>query len=285
MTDQNDAGWSATAPPPTPWSGDVITGRKESPYAGLLMSGSARRWVVTLILGVLCIVAGWRYIGLGPFNPHAWIQDQGWSGRMLFVCFYAGAVTLLVPGSLLNFAAGALFGPWLGTLLSLVGAGIGSGTAFLIARHLAGDRVARRVPGMIGQAMAGIEAEGWRFVALVRLLPIFPFNVFNYAFGLTRIRFGPFLLTSVVGMIPGGLAHAWLGHAGSAAASGDARATVQGGLWALGLLAATLLVPRLLKRRHQHPDRKKQAGGPSDSTNISTTRSRPATPGLPTPLP
>ncbi|MBF0128159.1 MAG: TVP38/TMEM64 family protein, partial [Magnetococcales bacterium] len=92
----------------------------------------------------------------------------------IFVLLYILATILFLPGSVLTLAGGALFGPWLGGSLSLAGATIGAGIAFLIARHLAGDWVVQRAGGMAGRLLAGVEAEGWRFVAFVRLVPIFP---------------------------------------------------------------------------------------------------------------
>jgi uncharacterized membrane protein YdjX (TVP38/TMEM64 family) len=95
--------------------------------------------------------------------------------------------------------------------------------------------------------MAGVEAEGWRFVAFVRLVPLFPFNLTNYAFGLTRISLQHYVLASVVCMVPGTLAYTWLGHAGREAAAGDT-AAIRYGLIALALLAAIAFLPRLARR-------------------------------------
>lgn len=95
--------------------------------------------------------------------------------------------------------------------------------------------------------MTGVEAEGWRFVALVRLVPLFPFNLTNYALGLTRIGFVPYVITSLVCMAPGAIAYTWLGHAGREAMAGNG-AAINYGLLALGLLAAIAFLPRLFGR-------------------------------------
>ena len=94
--------------------------------------------------------------------------------------------------------------------------------------------------------MRGVEEEGWRFVAFVRLVTLFPFNLVNYAFGLTRIRLREYVLASFVCMAPGALAYTYLGYAGREAASGQAGA-VREGLFALALLAAAALLPRLVR--------------------------------------
>ncbi len=157
------------------------------------------------------------------------------------------ATVLFLPGSVLTLAAGALFGVLPGALYSLAGATLGAVLAFLVARHVAGDWVARRAGGRLKQLIEGVEAEGWRFVAFVRLVPLFPFNVVNYALGLTRIPLGAYVLTSALCMLPGALAYAWLGHAGRAALAGDEHA-IRNGLLALALAAALMYLPRLARR-------------------------------------
>jgi rhodanese-related sulfurtransferase len=92
-----------------------------------------------------------------------------------------------------------------------------------------------------------VEAEGWRFVALTRLVPLIPFNLLNYALGLTRIPVVSYMLASLVCMVPGTLAYTWLGHAGREAMAGN-DAAIRYGLMGLALLAAVAFVPRLLRR-------------------------------------
>jgi uncharacterized membrane protein YdjX (TVP38/TMEM64 family) len=92
-----------------------------------------------------------------------------------------------------------------------------------------------------------VEEEGWRFVAFVRLVPLFPFNLVNYAFGLTRIGLGEYALASFVCMAPGVIAYTYLGFAGRAAAAGSSSA-IRNGLIALGLLATVFFLPRLVRR-------------------------------------
>lgn len=210
--------------------------------------GVLLRVAIALILATATLAAYHHRDLLDPAQLTAWVQDWGAAGMAVFVLLYILATILFLPGSVLTLAGGAMFGPWLGGSLSLIGATIGAGIAFLIARHLAGDWVMRRAGGgMAGRLLAGVEAEGWRFVAFVRLVPIFPFNLLNYALGLTRIRLGHYLLTSLVCMAPGGLAYAWMGYAGREAASGSAGA-IRAGMWAMGLLTVALLLPRWLKQ-------------------------------------
>src|ERR1700738_5094171 len=99
----------------------------------------------------------------------------------------------------------------------------------------------------LGRLMRGVEEEGWCFVAFVRLVPLFPFNLMNYAFGLTRIRLREYVLASLVCMVPGALAYSYLGYAGREAAFGQAGA-IRKAVLALALLAAVAFLPRLVRR-------------------------------------
>jgi len=177
----------------------------------------------------------------------AWVAQSGYWGPVVFVGIYMIAPALFLPGSVLTLAGGALFGPFTGALLSLTGATIGAQVAFLIARYLAAEWVERRVSGRLQDIKAGVEREGWRFVAFVRLVPLFPFNLLNYALGLTRLSVQTFTITSFITMAPGALAYAYLGDAGRAAVSGGPD-LVRKGLLAPALLAAVALLPSLLRR-------------------------------------
>jgi len=177
----------------------------------------------------------------------AWLSGLGLLAPLTYLGLYAVGTIAFLPGALFALAGGALFGPVWGSLLNLVGATIGASLAFLIARYLAGDWVAGRTGGRLKRLIEGVDAEGWRFVAFVRLVPLFPFNLTNYALGLTRVRFVPYVITSFICMAPGAIAYTWLGHAGREALAGDASA-IRYGLLVLGLLAAIAFLPRLINR-------------------------------------
>jgi uncharacterized membrane protein YdjX (TVP38/TMEM64 family) len=202
-------------------------------------------------LSVLLVVA----ITLAWFNRDqltvdaikAWVEHGGVWEPAVFIGVYTIAPALFLPGSVLTLAGGALFGPFTGALLSLIGATIGATVAFLIARYLAADWVERRVSGRLQEIKEGIEREGWRFVAFVRLVPLFPFNLLNYALGLTRLSVQTFAITSFITMAPGALAYAYLGDVGREAVSGGPD-LVRKGLLALALLAAVALLPSLIRR-------------------------------------
>ncbi|MBZ8134067.1 VTT domain-containing protein [Afifella sp. IM 167] len=204
---------------------------------------------VLLLLGIVAAIA-WAAVNrdrLDIEDLDAWVAGFGLLAPLAYLALYAAGTVAFLPGALFALAGGALFGPVWGSLLNLVGATIGASLAFLIARYLAGDWVAARTGGRLKRLIDGVEAEGWRFVAFVRLVPLFPFNLTNYALGLTQISFRSYAITSFICMAPGAIAYTWLGHAGREALAGDASA-IRYGLLALGLLAAIAFLPRLIRR-------------------------------------
>ncbi len=182
----------------------------------------------------------------------SWIRSAGWGAPLWFVAAYALATLLFLPGSILTLAGGALFGPVWGTLWNLTGATLGAALAFLAARYLAGSWVEQRLGGPIKRLKNGVEAEGWRFVAFTRLVPLVPFNLLNYALGLTRVRFLGYVIATALFMVPGAVAYTWLGHAGRSAVAGD-EGMIRNVLIALFLLAAVAFLPRLIGRLRTKP--------------------------------
>ncbi len=181
--------------------------------------------------------------------------DAGPFAPLFFVAGYALATVVFLPGSILTIAGGALFGPVAGTFYSLTGATVGATLAFLIARYLASGGVARRTGGRLAEFIKGVEAEGWRFVVFVRLVPLFPFNALNYALGLTRIPLGQYVVASYLAMLPGAAAYTYLGYAGREALSGSG-GWMRHALIALALIAAALFLPRLARRLRRRPGRR-----------------------------
>ncbi len=181
------------------------------------------RSVLVAALSAAIIWLGLHRELLQPATIQRELQRFGGWAPILFLLLYTLATVLFVPGSLLTVAGGALFGPIWGTLWNLTGATLGATLAFLVARYVASDWVAARSGERLGRLVRGVEEEGWRFVAFVRLVPLFPFNLMNYAFGLTRIRLREYVLASLVCMAPGALAYSYLGYAGREAAFGRER--------------------------------------------------------------
>lgn len=122
---------------------------------------------------------------------------------LLFMLIYAIAPALLLPGLPLSLAAGFFWGPVWGVVFAITGATAGASLSFLLARYLLGDIVRRRVAASRWQWLEeSVARHGWRAVAFVRLIPVFPFNVVNFLFGLTPIPFGQYLWSTFVFMLP-----------------------------------------------------------------------------------
>lgn len=132
------------------------------------------------------------------------LRHQGAWGYLVYAALFIIATLCLIPGSLLVIAGGMLFGPLTGSLLSFAAATLASSLSFLIARWLGRDLLQRYVGHTVFQAIErGIARSGCDFLILTRLVPLFPYNIQNYAYGLTAIRFWPFTLISAVTTLPG----------------------------------------------------------------------------------
>jgi len=215
---------------------------------------SSRAWrVVAAVAVVLALLFGGRRLASLLPGVVTWIDGLGAWGPLAFVAAYAIAAVAFVPGSLLTLAAGALFGLGRGVAVAFAGATVGATLAFLVARYAARSRVEQAVRGDARFAAIdrAIGRDGRRIVFLLRLSPIFPFNLLNYGLGLTTVRLRDYVVASV-GMLPGTLLYVYYGKlAGDVAALAGGAAPARGvGHYAvLGLgLAATLLVTLLVTR-------------------------------------
>lgn len=206
-----------------------------------------------------------------------WITQFGPWAPVVFFCAYVLATLLFLPGLLFTLASGALFGPYLGTLIALVGATVGATAAFLVARYVLADWIQSRTPARVQRVIDGVEDEGWRFVAMTRLIPFIPFNALNYALGLTRIRLVSYVLASFVFMAPGAAAYAYLGHAGRSLATGDGD-LVQNALLGLAVLGLIGFMPRLIKRFVKG---RKAAREQAEQTEAAADTANEARPGSP----
>ena len=178
------------------------------------------------------------------------VGQLGWLAPLVFVACYAAGAVLFLPGLVFTLAGGILFGPLYGTLYNLTGATLGATLAFLAARYIASDWAAQRTGKRLRQLVDGVEEEGWRFVAFVRLVPLFPFNLLNYALGLTNIRLSHYIISSFVFMTPGGAAYTYLGYAGREVAGGG-EDVVRKALLAIAVVATIAFASRVIMRLRQ----------------------------------
>jgi uncharacterized membrane protein YdjX (TVP38/TMEM64 family) len=216
------------------------------------MNGRTAR-IGTGIGAVVALLLLGRAVGAYVPAFAAWVERLGVWGPLVFIAGYAVAAIAFVPASLLTLAAGAIFGLVRGALYVFIAAVLGSSGAFLIARHVARSAVERRLAGnpRFAAIDRAVGAEGRKIVLLLRLSPVFPFNLLNYALGLTRVRFGDYLL-GALGMIPGTLMYVYYGKllGDVAALAGGAAVTKGAGYYAvLGLgLVATIVVTTMVTR-------------------------------------
>lgn len=196
----------------------------------------------------------------------AWVVGFGLWAPLVFMSVYLIGPPLFLPGSILTMAGGALFGPLWGTVYSLTAATAGATVAFFIARYLISDWVMGKISGKLKQLVQGVNAEGWRFVAFIRLVPIFPFNLSNYAMGLTKIRGYHYVVATFVCMIPGAFAYSYFGYTGREAVGGG-ESLITKGLLALSLLAGLTLLPSLVRRFYSiHSPSEAQILSPDENT-------------------
>jgi uncharacterized membrane protein YdjX (TVP38/TMEM64 family) len=208
---------------------------------------------VLLLVGLaVLVVAGRSAIESIPRFAD-WVSGNGAMGALLFGLGYIAAVVAFVPGSLLTMAAGTIFGLASGTAIVFLAATLGASAAFLVSRYLARPLVERRLAG--NQRFAAIDRaigqEGRKIVFLLRLSPLFPFNILNYLLGLTQVRFRDYVLASV-GMLPATMLFVYYGEILGDVARVASGAPIPRGreyyiLLGIGLLA-TIVVTALLTR-------------------------------------
>lgn len=184
-----------------------------------------------------------------------WVESLGIWGPVALAVAYVFATVLFVPGTLLTLVAGAVFGLLTGFITVSIGSTIGASLAFLIARYFARDKVASLAANNrhFNAIDAAIEEGGWRVVGLLRLSPAVPFNLQNYLYGLTKVRFWPYVLTSWIAMMPGTFMYIYLGHVSGSALGGDrdksAGEWVLLGVGLLATIAVTVYITKLARKK------------------------------------
>ncbi|MCH8853635.1 MAG: VTT domain-containing protein [Planctomycetes bacterium] len=207
------------------------------------------------------------------------VDGLGFWGPLALGAAYVVAALAFFPGSALTFAAGAVFGLFWGTVTVSLASTTAAALAFLIARYLVREKVAKqaaRYPKF--KAIDGaIAAGGWKIIAMLRLSPAMPFSLGNYLFGLTAIRFWPYVLASWLCMLPGTFMFVYLGNIGteglrSAAGADRGKTPAEWALLGVGLLATlavTVYVTRLsrkaLREQTQIDEHSSETEQPSES--------------------
>lgn len=216
--------------------------------------GAAIRFVLLLLL-IAAVLAALRWTPLGGVISREGALSLLRSVRSLpaaplvFVAAYALAAGLGLPGSALTLAGGAIFGLWPGFPLNLAAATLGATLAFLLARGLGRDFVARRLRGRGATLDRETERHGFRAILTLRLIPVVPFNVLNYGAGLSSVRLRDYVLASAIGMLPGSFAYTYFADAILAGSLEARKHAYLHMILAGALLVALSLLPLLLRRR------------------------------------
>lgn len=218
------------------------------------MTKRARYVIATILAGLL--IAGLVFL---PVNQWAlrlveWVHGAGALGVLVYALSYVLATLFLLPGSILTLGAGFAYGPVWGTLLVSPISVLAATLAFVLGRTLARNWVSRRMERYphFAAINRAIGASGFKIVFLLRLSPIFPFNLLNYALGLTRVRLSDYVIASFLGMLPGTFFYVYLGSLVTNASELLSGKRPSVGAWGQafywGGLAATLLVIVLITR-------------------------------------
>lgn len=227
------------------------------------MANTARKpaWLkaLAIVAAVAVLIVLGRYAGGVVPAVAEQVARMGTWGPVAYVGAYVLGAVLLIPGSVLTLAAGAIFGLIRGTALVLVGATLGAAAAFLVARYVARGYVERRIgTGRLAAVDRALARKGFRLVLLLRLTPVVPYSLLNYSLGLTQVRFRDFLLASA-GMLPGTVLYVYYGKVigDVAALAGGAAVPHDQAYWlfiAVGLaatIAVSVLVTRTARRALQ----------------------------------
>lgn len=192
-----------------------------------------------------------EYITLGNLTKlKIWIDGYGLLGPVIYIFLFIVAAIFFLPGLPLGILAGVVFGPIMGTIYAAIGGTLGAVAAFLIARYAAREMVEGWIVKnkRLGNLDQGVRRHGWRMLVITRLVPLFPYNLQNYAYGLTDIPLSTYFFVSLVCMLPANIAFSFAG--GSVASGGDIKSMfLYLGIAGVFFVFISLL-PGWLKKKH-----------------------------------
>jgi uncharacterized membrane protein YdjX (TVP38/TMEM64 family) len=203
--------------------------------------------VVVLVLIAAGLAWAWSArSSLDPASIRETIANYP-AAPLVFLLAHVIASLIFIPRTVLAVAAGLLFGVWLGTLWAALGSVLGAVAGFWIARYVNGGFIVPESLPRLGPVLLKAERGGWRAVAALRLIPVVPHSLANYALGLTKLAVGPYALGSFLGQLPMTVAYVEFGAAGGRMMAGQANwlGPIAVGVLALGL---SILLPRLWRR-------------------------------------
>ena len=210
-----------------------------------------RSWKPLIFLTLLvAAVAGVHLSGAAQYLQQDRLREliagYGALAPAIYILIYALAPVLLLPGLPITIAGGILFGPFWGVVYTIAGSTIGASLAFLVARYVARDWVAARLTGPKWEKLdSEVAQHGWKVVAFTRLIPAFPFNLLNYAFGLTKVPFVHYVVASFVCMLPACIAFIVFSSSLLGLIKGKVSPTA---LLGIGLIVLVSLIPGVYRR-------------------------------------
>ena len=207
------------------------------------------------LLTLICIVATGVGVyllgGIDQAQLQTWLKQAGIWAPLIYIALYTLGTILILPSTPLNLSGGAIFGAWWGTLWTSVAAVIAAVVAFAFTRTVGRDIVARKFAGRWEAMDAEMRQGGLFYMFAIRLLPIIPYGLVNFAAGLTSIRFKDYLLGTVLGTVPGILPFVMMGSGLRALKSGDVLPL----MGALGLTGLLVGGATWYRRRRQSPQK------------------------------
>jgi uncharacterized membrane protein YdjX (TVP38/TMEM64 family) len=215
-----------------------------APLAGFRIAGRLLL-AAALVAGTLVVLLNWH--ALDATALHAMIARYP-AAPAVFLMVHVAASLLFVPRTMLAVAAGLMFGLWWGIVWAAAGSVIGAVAGFWVARYVNGGLIDLENSPRIGPVLRRAESGGWRAVAALRLVPVLPHSLANYALGLTRLPVGAYALGSLLGQLPMTVASVEFGAAGGSALAGKAN-WLEPTLIGLAALAVSVLLTRLVGRR------------------------------------
>ncbi|MYF97731.1 TVP38/TMEM64 family protein [Candidatus Poribacteria bacterium] len=221
--------------------------------------------VIRFIIGIGFVVVIYsllRYYGVTAYidlkNVHKikdWVSGFGVIAPLIYIGFYVVATLFFLPGLPITVLSGIAFGPVWGVVYVWIGATIGVSLAFLVGRYVARDLVESWISGnaLFQKIDEKVEKEGWRILMFTRLTPIFPFNLQNYAYGLTNIKILTYTIVSSIFMLPGTIAYVQIGGA-LVSGEGDLKKTLIYLSIAGVLILLVSLIPKLFRKEQTDLD-------------------------------
>ncbi|BCL35411.1 TVP38/TMEM64 family protein [Nostoc sp. MS1] len=210
------------------------------------------------ILMAVCLVAtsvtGYLLGGVNPELIQSWLKAAGIWAPITYVAIYVIATILILPSTALNLTGGAIFGVWMGTFWTSVGAIIAAIAAFIFARTVGREIIAQKLAGRWQAIDAEVRQGAIFYMFAIRLMPILPYGLVNFAAGLTSISFKDYLIGTALGTVPGILPFVLLGSSGFKAIRSGEILPVVGALALIGLLVGG---STWYRRRRSFPSRKK----------------------------